>query len=104
MNSSTRDMNYVKIIRTRNRGKMYKYRLIKSIILDLDEYILQNNTVNEYMLMGTIERLYMKHSGNLIRYFNLFGRPFIKTISVTDIENWTYKYNWPRKLDYDDSG
>ena len=97
-------MNHVKLIRTRNIGKMYQYRLIKSIILDLDECINKNGPIiNENMLIGTIERLYMKNSDSLIRYFKLFGRPFKKTISTDDIQNWTFKYGWPRKLDYDDA-
>lgn len=101
-----RDLNYAKIVRSRNRRKMYKYKLIRSIVRDLDEYLTSNKLTsidNESTLLSTINVSYRKHSSTLTRYFKVIGYNANITIDTSDIEDWTFKYKWPHKLYLDDN-
>ena len=101
-----RDLNYAKIVRSRDRGKMYKYKLIRSIVRDLDEYLKKNKLTsidNESTLLSTINLSYRKHSLNLTRYFKVSGYNVNVTIDTSDIEDWTIKYNHHHKLYLDDN-
>ena len=105
MLTTNRDLNYAKIVRSRDRGKMYKYRLIRSIIMDLDEYIKENKLTsidNESTLLSTINLSYRQHSLMLTGYFKVTGYNINITINTSDIEDWTYKYKWHHKLYVDD--
>ena len=101
-----KDWNYSRIIRTKNREKMYKYKLIMLIINDLDKYLMENDIVitnDETMLSRYIDRLYNNHCHILLKYFTLFGGPKIKCkIDIKDIEEWTYKYKKKNRLFYYD--
>ena len=99
-----RDLDYVQIIRTRDREKMYKYKLIKKIVEDLDSYLDENKIDNETMLLRHIDYLFDKHNPELIRYFNLFGgKKFNSQINIYDIEDWTFYYKRKNRL-YNDNG
>jgi hypothetical protein len=105
MLNPNRDLNYAKIVRSRDRGKMYKYKLIRSIVRDLDEYLKENNITiidNESTLLSIINLSYRKHSLNLTRYFKVIGYNANVTIDTSDIEDWTFKYKWHHKLYLDD--
>ena len=55
---------------------MYKYKLIQAIIKDLDNYLEEENVqYTNYggILERFIDRLYNKHSPNLVKYFTLLG-------------------------------
>jgi len=92
-----RDLHYAKIVRSRDRKKMYKYKLIKSIVMDLDDYLKDNKLTlidDESSLLITINLSHRKHSARLTRYFKVIGSNVDITIDTSDIEDWTFKYNW----------
>jgi len=103
--NSNRDWNYVRLIKKRDKSAMFKYKLIKSILEDLDAYMERQGLEsidNESTLLFLIKSYCGKRVGPLVRYFILFGTPFKKTITMGDISNWTFNYRWHRKLFYDE--
>ena len=107
MNYLDRDLNYIKIIRKRDRTAMYKYKLIRSIIEDLDEYLNEHdldNFVYKPTLRHIINGSHKRRSVELIKYFTLFGTPFKKRVSINDIINWCHKYKSKHRLYYDEDG
>ena len=101
--NQNRDWDYYHIIQSKDRGEMYKYKLIMAIVKDLDEYLEETNLDiidNETILLRKIDHLYNKHSPNLIKYFTLFGGKFSSKMSINDIEEWTNKYKKKNRLFY----
>ena len=97
-----RDWNYYRIIQTRDRGKMYRYKLIDAIIKELDNYLEENNIEiieDETILLRYIDNLFNKKSSDIFRYYNLFGGPkFKQQVSIYDIQDWTFKYKKKNRL------
>lgn len=103
-----RDIYYAEIIRTKNRKEMYKYKLIKGIVNDLDNYLKENkiNSINdEAILLSLIISSNRKHISVLRPYFKIIGyNPrYYKDIDTIDIEKWLSKYNWHHQLYLDDN-
>lgn len=100
-----KDWNYYWIVKKGNRSKMYKYKLIRSIIEDLDKYLEENEIdiiEDENELLRMINWSCHKHSEVLIKYFSVFSPPgFYKDISISDIEDWTRIYKKKNKLYYE---
>jgi hypothetical protein len=96
------DLNYYKIIQTKDRGKMYRYKLIQTIVEKLDNNLEENNIDtlnNETMLLRYINHLFNQLSPEMFRYFNLFGGPkFKQQINIYDIQDWIFKYKKKKRL------
>jgi len=101
-----KDEHYAKIILSKDRNRMYKYKLIKSIVNYLDNYMDEQDIdrlENESLLFGMIDGYAVRNSPNLIRYFTLFGVFTPTNISILDIQDWTFKYKKINKLYYDEN-